>query len=46
MNKEATHPKLTHLRKPKDRTDFWAGQDITKLDLVIEEDETAVFLVT
>ncbi len=45
-NKEATRLKLTHLRKAKDRTDFRAGQDITKWDLVIEEDETAEFLVT
>ena len=46
MNRGATYPKLTHLRKPKDGTDFRAGQDITKKDLVIEEDETAAFLVT
>ena len=35
-----------HFRKAKDGTDFQAGQDITKWDLIIEEDETAEFLMT
>ena len=42
----ATHPKLMYLRKPKNGIDFWVDQDITKWDLVIEEDKTAAFLVT
>ena len=45
MNRGAIHPKLTHLREPKDGTDFWVGQNIAKWDLVIEENKTAAFLV-
>ncbi len=46
MNKGATHPKLMHLRIIKNETDFQAGQDIAKWDLVIEKDKTAIFLMT
>ncbi len=34
-----------HLRKPKDGTDFRAGQDITKLDLIIKEDKIVAYFV-